>query len=295
MAITLDSQCLICHLRRNVETAQRLGDRQTATAFAKALMELYLSAPEAWSSPCLAPGTTALFQKFYGLEADRFRREKQTSNQFVLARLPDIQARIDAAPDPVFAGLQFAILGNYIDFSALQQEVSFEALDAMLQEALRMTPDAGSYAAFQTDLARAQRLLYLTDNAGEIGFDRLFAQAIARRYPHLSITFCVRGAPAMNDATREDAALMGVPFPVIDNGNAIPGTELSQLGAEAKAALESADVIVAKGQGNTETLLGCGYNIYYAFLIKCPRFIELFHREKFTPMFFRERAGIPRQ
>ena len=61
------------------------------------------------------------------------------------------------------------------------------------------------------------------------------------------------------------------------------------LGQEAKQEFESADVILSKGQGNAETLLGCGYNVYYAFLIKCPLFMEKFQREKLTPMLVKER------
>ena len=82
---------------------------------------------------------------------------------------------------------------------------------------------------------------------------------------------------------------MGIPFPVIDNGNCIPGTYLDMLGEEAKKAMDEADVILSKGQGNLETLLGCGYNIYYAFLVKCQLFMERFGKEKLTPMFIRER------
>ena len=94
----------------------------------------------------------------------------------------------------------------------------------------------------------------------------------------------------MNDATREDAKEVGIPFPVIDNGNRIAGTDLTQLGAEAREALEQADVIIAKGMANTETLYGCGYNIYYAFLIKCPRFVTVFGKPKMTPMLVKERG-----
>ena len=132
-------------------------------------------------------------------------------------------------------------------------------------------------------------LLYLTDNAGEIGFDRVFAQQLKKRFPHLEITFCVRGGNAANDATREDAAAMGVEFPIIDNGSCIAGTIPELLGEEAKKAMESADVILSKGQANVETLYGTGYNIYYAFLIKCERFITLFNKPKLTPMLIRER------
>ena len=289
MSVALNAQCLVCHLRRNVETARKLGDEVTATAFAKELLRVYLAAPEGASSPWLGPQTTALFQKYYALDPDRFRQEKIDSNKFVLARMDGIRARVESAADPILAALQFAILGNYIDFSALQGELSFDALDEMLEKAQEMELDMDCYRALGEALRTGQRLLYLTDNAGEIGFDRILAEQIQKAYPSLAITFCVRGGPAMNDATREDAAVIGLPFPVIDNGNTIAGTELSCLGAEARRAMEDADVILSKGQGNVETLLGCGYNIFYAFLVKCDRFMERFGKPKLTPMLVRER------
>ena len=290
MSVALDSGCMECHLRRNLETARGLGTEEQATAFAKALMKLYLSAPEGASTPWLAPHTAELFRKMYGLDADRFRAEKEASNRFVLSRLDQIRRRAQAAPDPVYAGLQFAILGNYLDFSALQGEVSFEELDELLAQAEKLALDPVVYRALCADLARGGKLLYLTDNAGEIGFDRVLADEIHRAYPRLAITFCVRGGPAVNDATRADAAAVGISFPVIDNGNRIPGTQIDQLGAEARRALDGADVILSKGQGNVETLRGCGRNVYYAFLIKCARFERLFGKPKFTPMLVRERA-----
>ena len=288
MSLGMDAQCLLCHFRRNVETARAMGDEATATAFAKALMELYLNMPEGSSSPTVAPGTNALFQRFYGVEADRFRQEKMDSNRFVMERLGEIRRRTEAADDPVYAGLQMAVLGNYIDFSALQGEVSFEKLDEMLDQALKMELDRENYASLCRELAGGKKLLYLTDNAGEIGFDRIFAEQLQKAYPHLEITFCVRGGPAQNDATRADAAAVGIPFPVIDNGNTVPGTELSLLSDEARAAMDAADVIISKGQGNAETLLGCGYNIYYAFLVKCARFMDRYQKPKLTPMLVRE-------
>ena len=288
MGMKMDTQCILCHLRRNIETARKLGDEETATAFARDLMQAYISAPAEDSSPTFAPVTSKLFQKYYGLEPDRFRQEKEESNRFVMARLEDIRNRVDRAEDRVYAGLQFAILGNYIDFSALQGQVRFEQLDEMLDSAQDMQVDEKTYRTFLEDLEKGKRLLYLTDNAGEICFDRIFAEKIARAYPHLQITFCVRGGYAQNDATREDAILAGIPFPVIDNGNCAAGTDLTQLSCEAEEAIASADVIISKGQGNVETLLGCGYNIYYAFLVKCEKFQNHFQKPKLTPMFVRE-------
>ena len=289
MSVAFNSECLLCHMGRTVKTARSLGTEEQALAFSRDLMRLYLSAPDGVGSPWFGPGTQDLLEKHYGVPHDRFVEEKAQSNRFVLARLDQIQERVASAEDPVFAGLQMAVLGNYIDFAALQGEISFQKLDEMLEHASRMELDKDAYASLCSDLETGRNLLYLTDNAGEIGFDRIFAEEIHKKYPRLQITFCVRGAPAMNDATREDAEAVGIPFPVIDNGNRVAGTELSLLSEEARNALETADVIIAKGMANTETLHGCGYNIYYAFLIKCPRFVSVFGKPRMTPMLVKER------
>ena len=285
----MDTQCLQCHLRRNLEVVRPLGTEQQAMEFARDMMRMYLSAPEGVSSPWFNPGTADLMLKHYGLPLDRYREEKELSNRFVMERLETVREKVRSAPDPVYAGLQFAILGNYLDFSALQGQVSFEKLDDMLDKAFELELDREVFSRFCAQLEAGKTLLYLTDNAGEIGFDRIFAEEIARKYPHVQITFCVRGEITINDATREDAAAVGIPFPVIDNGNRVPGTQIDLLSVDAKQALETADVILAKGMANCETMHGCGYNVYYAFLVKCQRFVNLFGKPMLTPMLVREK------
>ena len=289
MSIAFDADCILCHLRRNIATARQLGTEDQAIAFTKDLMRLYQSVPADKSFTILNPQVSDLLKAHYGIEEDRFKKEKEDSNRFVLSRLDQIRERVQKAKDPVYAGMQFAILGNYIDFGALQGELSFDQLDELLAGAEQMELDADIYAGLCADLQRGGKLLYLTDNAGEIGFDRVFAEELHKCYPDVQITFCVRGAPALNDATREDAAIVGIPFPVIDNGTRIAGTEIELLGQEAKTALENADVVIAKGMANTETMYGCGFNVYYAFLIKCARFEKVFGKPKFTPMLVKER------
>ena len=287
--IKFDAECLMCQMRRQVEVARGYGEEQ-AMAFAKDLMTMYQQAPEDVSSPWFTHRIDVLLHRHYDLPEDRFAEEKALSNRFVLERMDAVRDRVAQAEDPLFAGLQMAILGNYIDFSALQGEVSFEKLDAMLDRYQEMDPGRENFDRLLGELAEAKTLLYLTDNAGEIGFDRIFAEEIQKRFPQLEITFCVRGGPALNDALREDAAAVGIPFPVIDNGNRVAGTHLDLLGEEARRAMDTADVILAKGQANAETLLGCGYNVYFAFLIKCPRFQRVFGKPKLTPMLVAERG-----
>ena len=159
----------------------------------------------------------------------------------------------------------------------------------MIASAMEMDLDRECYSSLCRDLETAKTLLYVTDNAGEIGFDRVLAEQIQKRYPDLAITFMVRGGISVNDATREDAQEVGIPFPIIDNGNCLAGTDLRIMSAEAKKVWDAAEVILSKGLGNIETLHGCGYNIYYAFLVKCQRFVSLFQKPLMTPMLVKEK------
>lgn len=288
MAIAMTSQCLLCHFKRYLTKAQGLGDEKTAMAFGRELMQTYLDAPDGVSSPWFSPQVAELFKKYYNLGDNQYEEEKRQANAFAMERLEQMRSMIRQAADPVLAGLRLAILGNYLDFAALQGQVSFEKLEEMIRQAMEMELDMETYAALREDLSRGKRLLYLTDNAGEIAIDRLFAEEMQRQYPHLEITFCVRGGITINDATREDAEIVGIPFRVIDNGNLVSGTELSLLSSEAKQAMEEADVILSKGMANTETLYGCGYPIYYAFLVKCVHFEQVFGKPLMTPMLVKD-------
>lgn len=290
MAIKMNTDCLWCQMKKHIGAAEALGDADTAMAFSQELLKILANATEEDTSSHISPAINDLYMKYFGLQQDRFVEEKKESNAFIMEKFDGIAALVKQAADPVFAGLQFAILGNYLDFSALQGQVSYEKLDEMLEDALKMELDMDTYRQLLSDLEKGKKVLYLTDNAGEIAFDRIFGEEIQKKFPHLDITFCVRGYPVHNDATREDAEFVGVPFKVIDSGSDIGGTVISMLGQEAKKALDEADVIIAKGMGNTETLYGCGYNVYYAFLVKCIRLQQFFNKPLMTPMLVRDPA-----
>ena len=289
MPIPMNSICLECFLARGLEQARQLGTDEEATQIARALTRMFADSPDDIDSAILGGQCEELLNRFYGLDPDRLRQEKEMSNRFVLERLDTIRQRIERAPDPVYAALQFSVLGNYLDFTALQGQVSFRQLEQMLDNAAQLDLSRSCYRDFCRDLEKSKRFLYITDNAGEICFDRLMAEAVQKAFPQLEITFLVRGEPISNDATREDAEIAGSPFPVLDNGTAIGGTPLGLISREARAAVEQADVILAKGMGNTESMYGCGYNVYYAFLVKCARFMQFFNAPKMQPLFLRDK------
>ena len=219
----MNAECYLCQLKRSTEIARGLAGDAGADIMAKKLMSVYADAPAFYSSPMFEPAVTRVLQEHCGLVGDRFRAEKDESNQFALSRLDSIRQRIATAADPVYAALQMAVLGNYIDFSALRGEVDLSKLDEMLSTAESISLDETSYQAFVRQLGEAKSLLYITDNCGEIVFDRLCAETLREKFPNLSITFCVRGGNAANDATRVDALAVGIDFPIIDTGMPIAG------------------------------------------------------------------------
>ena len=289
MSIAINHHCIECLVGKHIKTAPQYGDEQTAMAFCKATLSVLVNAEPEDNSSYLGAKINKLYPEYFGLAQDRFQEEKNQSNQFVMQRLDKIRSRVQQAPDPVLAGLQYAILGNYIDFSALGKNVSFAHLDKMLDEPEKFAFDTEAYESFCRDLEKAKTLLYLTDNCGELGFDWVLAEALSRRYPDLKITFCVRGFPVYNDATRQDYEFMGIPYPVIDSGSDIGGTDLRCVNQQTRDAIENSDLVLAKGMGNTETLYGCGYNVYYAFMVKCKRFEQVFQMPHLTPMFVKEK------
>ena len=111
-------------------------------------------------------------------------------------------------------------------------------------------------------------ILYLTDNAGEIVFDRLLIEQL----PAGKVVVAVRGAPVLNDAVRADAETADLPdvAPVVDNGSDAPGTILDDCSAEFRGRYAAADLVIAKGQGNYETLAEEDKNLYFLFTVKCP-------------------------
>ena len=122
--------------------------------------------------------------------------------------------------------------------------------------------------------------------------DKIFIKEIRRAYPDVSITFAARGAPIYNDVTEEDAYLVGMDkvASILGNGSDIPGTDLNEVSRAFHQAFADADIILSKGQGNFETLLGCGYNVYYLFLCKCNVFINKLGAKQFDSIFVNDRT-----
>jgi len=139
---------------------------------------------------------------------------------------------------------------------------------AAIAEALEARPDRWATDDLRRAVGTARDIFYVADNAGEIVFDRLLIEEM----PLGKVTVAVKGSPIINDATREDAQAVGLTelVDVIDNGTDIPGTVLEACSDSFRARFEAADLIIAKGQGNYETLNECRRDgLFFLLKIKC--------------------------
>ncbi len=199
--------------------------------------------------------------------ADPFGPAKARANVLALRLLPDLEARVQAAENPFEAALRIAIAGNVIDL-ATRDEVPVEELLATIEETASCALDQAAMANLLEAVGKAERILYLADNAGEIVFDQPFLRLL----PLERVTVAVRGGPILNDATLADAQAAGLTevATVIDNGAAIPGTWPPACSNEFMDVYAGADVIISKGQGNFETLYGrTSVPTWFLFRVKC--------------------------
>lgn len=284
------AECIECLVKRQMKRVQNEKDAEKAKKYMKRVLSAVIEAPEDVGAPYLISRFNRIYKEMF-TEKDEYREIKESSNKYVSAKLKEAAEKVENAEDSILAALKFARVGNYIDFGALHGNVKNEVFDELLQKAEQESVDEKEYGIFRKELEKAGELLYITDNAGEIVLDKLFITTLKKRFPKLKITVAVRGAPVLNDATMEDAESIGLHgvAEVIDTGSDISGVYIPECGEKMKKAMDSADLIISKGQGNFEMMSGCGLNIYYVFLCKCELFTRLFSLEQFTGVFINEK------
>lgn len=282
--------CIYCIIRKADSLFSRYEtDPDKKLKFMQEVFKIVSRAGKGDTAPYLMAQIMRVFNCELNL-GDIYRDLKKEYNRLLISMEPEILSRICAADDQFLTALKYAMTGNYVDFGAMDN-VDVEELKRLIAEAPGQPVDAAQYEAFRRELGNAARLVYLIDNAGEIVFDKVFIKIIQETYPDLNIDVVVRGKPILNDATIVEAREVGLCdlVNVVDNGTDIPGTQLDQISAAAKALIDNADLVIAKGQGNFETLFGCGRNIYYLFLCKCDLFTKRFHLERLKGVFINER------
>lgn len=262
------AECYPCMLDQAIRAAVLSGVKGDALVSLMREASSILSEMDPGLSPPEAAAPLYLLVSEISGVPDPYRDVREESNAKALEIVEKLKEEIREDPRGLEKALAFAVAGNAVDFGA-------RSLPMGLEDSLRRMLEGGLLVddrpELRKDLESAEKLLYICDNAGEIAFDRLLCETILEEYPGVELTVAVRGGPMINDALLPDALQVGMDRlgRVITTGQALAGVSLEKASSELRDCFDEADIIVAKGQGNFETLEDRAENIYFLFQVKC--------------------------
>ena len=262
MRVSLD--CFPCFLRQAI-IALRLGtnDVSLQKAILKSTLE-DIQRTDTSKPPAFT--TTFIHRKIRQmLGMDPFKDIKSEYNQIALKLYPSLKTTIENSTDPLWTSTRLAIAGNVIDFGIFTSV----DIEGTISKALNSKIAVDDYNSLKDAVSYADEILYLTDNAGEIVFDRLLIETLIQFGKKVKAV--VKGSPVINDSTMEDAKESGLTkiCEIMDNGSEAVGTILDWTSSTFQKTFKDAQLIISKGQANFETLIGTEKKLFFLFQSKC--------------------------
>jgi uncharacterized protein with ATP-grasp and redox domains len=258
-------QCLIKQAARAIKIAtdNESVQRILLEAIRDMIPELLLDL----NPPEIAQRGYRLIRQISGND-DPFHEVKIRANQMVLDNYYHIKKVLADSQDPLLTASKLAIVSNLLDFGVNHDMPDIKSI---INKALSLPLMINDYDEFRSCLNNSRHILYLGDNAGEIVFDRVFIEEL-HKIKEVDVSFVVRGSPIINDATLDDALSVGMDrvAEIVSNGSDAPATILAQCSPEVQQLYQSADLIIAKGQGNYEALEAEEGHIFFLLMVKCP-------------------------
>jgi uncharacterized protein with ATP-grasp and redox domains len=262
--IAMNHKCIFCFTKLfNNLLEKHIQGEEEKNKLAKSFFSYLSGIDTSLPTPYIARDIHAMIRNYLN-NSDPYKEEKKENNTLILDVYDYLKERIHNAADPFKEALKLSIAGNIMDYGPTNK---FNIMDTVFQ--LEKYPIAIDYTENLRDqIKSSERILYLGDNAGEIVFDKLFLETIN----HPQVIYTVRGAPVINDITREDAKMVGMDevAKVIDNGYDAPSTIVEQSSKKFQDYYQSADLIISKGQGNFEGLMNKkDKRIFHLLMVKC--------------------------
>lgn len=286
MKSTVD--CIYCYLRQAVNCMKHAEvplDEQPDILYS--LMDIIKNL-DINESPCY--NSTFTIRKTYELSSciDPFKKEKTESNFKALQLLEKLGKSIDYKDLHSLFVLSSA--GNIIDTGIM---FSYDIEKTML-ETIESGFSIDHSNIFMEKLKNADTILYLGDNCGEIVFD-----APVVRFLHdigKTVHYAVKSAPILNDALMEDALTAGIDkyANVIETGSGFLGVNIDDSSENFIKLLETADLIISKGQANFESLddyPNSSGRIFFILKIKCEGIAEIIRGSRYGDSVFYTTGG----
>lgn len=257
-------ECFPCFIRQTIIALSQLTEDP---AVHEEIMREVLSVMQRTDTSKPPAYTTTFIHRLIRdrLGQDPFEKVKDVYNKLALGLYPGLKDEMRRSDDPLWTAARLAISGNVIDFGI------FTSIDIekSVRSSLGSRIGVDDYAAFREAVSEADQILYLLDNAGEIVFDMLLIEELCASGKKVKAV--VKGSPVLNDATVADAVQVGLSdfCEVVDNGSDAVGTILEWTSPEFQRQYHTAELVISKGQGNFETLIGNAKKTYFLFQSKC--------------------------
>jgi len=267
-----DPECLDCVIRQGNKVAENLIDDPNLIETVKNGIKKYvqnLTEKEMELSP--AEISTPMYYLLRDLTGiiDPFEKQKKTQNKNALAIYRDLLESVREDEDQLHKSARISVIGNVIDCGVNSDIVM---LEVELETALKQPLEVDDFDEFRKFLKDAKEILLITDNAGEIVFDKCFIETLKRFYPEIKIYVSVKSYPILNDATMKDARMIGLDSvcKIVTTGSNYIGTPRRFVSKKFVELMDRVNVVLAKGQGNFETLEGSGKKFFFLLKAKCP-------------------------
>lgn len=196
---------------------------------------------------------------------DPYLKIKNKANHAAMNYLPTARQKIESSSDPFKAAVHYAIAGNILDFALFTQWDEKRFQDSLEAVFTRHIPD--DISLLEKKVMNARSIMLIGDNAGEVVFDRLLLE----QFPQTKLYYAVKGEPVINDVLEADAIFAGIDkyAEIISNGTDSAGTVLHLCSDEFLDVFNGVELVIAKGQGNFETLNDCDREVFFLTQIKC--------------------------
>lgn len=265
----IHEKCIPCIVNQAIKVADIVGLKDKDDLLRNVFDYLSKVDFKGSSTPELIGEIFSLLKKETGND-DPYKETRIRYNKMFLEQLPKLEKEINELDNPFLESIKYAIIGNIIDFNPIHDLLlsDIEAYFAKLTEE-QLELDASDFLV--QDICRANTLLYLGDNCGEICLDKILIKKIKEINPLCQIFFATRGAAVVNDSVEEDAYAVGMDAyaTIINNGDCSLGTVLHRTSKEFQEIYQKADIVIAKGQANYECLSEERKNIYFLLMTKC--------------------------
>ncbi|WP_372808838.1 DUF89 domain-containing protein [Pontiella sp.] len=262
------TECIPCFVRQAYDALRQVtqDDETLVHRTLQRVMREAAEFPLSCSPPAMAQTTHRIIREETG-HPDPYAAIKAESTRIALELAKEARELIAAAIDPFKMALRFSIAGNIMDFALMANWDRLE-LGSFI-ETTRLQPlDDGDVEKLRSAVKQARTILFLGDNAGEAVFDQLLIEQLGGA----DVCYAVKGGPIINDATLEDALAAGLDHvaELVENGSDAPGTILDDCTDAFRRRFDEADLVVAKGQANYETLSTCTRPLFFLTRVKCP-------------------------